>query len=407
MARLAISRPKLSVKALLALVVACAAGFFLLRAMGESRPASRWARQLRRGDAGDRRLAAAELIMAEPRDARIAAEALLGGLTDADAEVRAQSALSLGFLLGRSGGISAPRVAKAVRSPAADDDPLRRRAASALVAALADPSPLVRSLAAKSLGGFDPAPAAAIAPLVAMLKGDADQGARVAAAGALAAEEVEGRGPVDALIAALKGDASPEVRLASATALAPIAGFEPAFNALLGRLDADDPRLRAAAVEGLRRVRLPHPSGLPTLLALLGRDDLPETTTDLVAWLIGGIGPEAARAAPPLLAASRRLKESPAQDLALRATIDRALYSVAPESPEFRAALDELIVILGQTPPTWRQYSTAVLLGEFGKLAEPALPELRKAALEWEKDYTGYAGKAITAIELAIEGVEP
>jgi len=406
-ARIALPRPKLSVKALLMLVVACAAVFLVIRATGESRPVGRWARQLSRGEAGARREAAAELIIAEPRDARVAIGALIGGLADADAEVRAQSALSLGFLIGRSGGVSARRNGGAALSSRLADDPLRDRATTALVRGLDDPSPLVRSLSAKALGGFAPAPAVAVGRLVAMLKGDAAEEARVAAAGALVSDEVGDKAVVDALIAAMKADKSPEVRLISAASLAPIAGYEPVFLAFVGAMGDADGRLRAAVEGGLRRVKLPHPSGIAALLAILERTDLPESTTDLAAWLLGGIGPEAARAAPGLLAASRRLKEPPEQDLGLRATLCRALYSVAPESAEFRAALDELIAILGETPASWRQYSTAILLGEFGKAAEPALPALRTAAVEWDKEYAGYAGKAATAIELGVEGVEP
>ena len=402
-------RPRMGLKGLMVLVVIVATWLMVLRPHLDGRSTYRLSRQLARGDAQARREAAEGLIWSEPENLGIAVEALIGGLADTDDGVRAESARSLGACLPPPAAAGGPRtigVAASTLEPA-----LHGRVAQAMVGALRDPSPGVRVNAAVALPllGFVPA---AVAPLRVILREDHEPKARVAAARALLTEpETDDHSTIAALVAALRDDPEPMVRVVAAHSLAPVVGSEIVFNALvfaLGRAVG----IERNAVEGcLKLVRSPQPSAVGGLIAVVRRADLPATTTDLAMTLLIQIGPEAAAAAPTLLAAYRR------EDLAAlrRAGGDpwtaevghrhaQTLCAVAAGSPEFESLLGELIGVVEVSPPYIRQFNAASLLGILDAPAAPALPALRKAAER--RAWPGYdwAEGPATAIERAIRG---
>jgi HEAT repeat protein len=140
-------------------------------------------------------------------------------------------------------------------------DPLDR---AVLVERLADPSWRVRSAAVERFGAG--APAAALAPLAAVLADGPGVGAREAAAAALARI---GAPAVPALVERL-GAEDPDLRQAAAGVLAAIADAR-AVAPLTARLADPDPNVRAAAAEALGKIG--GPAAVATLRAAVESDD--------------------------------------------------------------------------------------------------------------------------------------
>ncbi|HEV3470915.1 MAG TPA: peptidylprolyl isomerase [Pyrinomonadaceae bacterium] len=122
-----------------------------------------------------------------------------------------------------SGGVVAPD--KLLRIVRAEDE--RRWEESDLGQLLADPSAAVRRRAALAAGRIGDE--AAVAPLVRVLRTDADEGARATAAFALG--EVESGAGADALLEALRSSKSASVRARAVEALGKIAGALPEAQA--------------------------------------------------------------------------------------------------------------------------------------------------------------------------------
>ena len=407
------SRPKLSVKALMLLVAIAAATVVILRPYLDPSLTHRLARQLDRGDAQARRAAAAELIWAEPDALALAADALIRGLADPDADVRAEAARTLGAVYPLQAG---PRARAFINDNVPKPDPaFLRRIALALTAALADVAPTVRTRAAESLGRLDALPAAAVAPLRRILGVDPDPGARVASARALLRKPTDADwATIAALIASMRADPDPGVRLTSMDALVPIIDYEPVCNAFIDLMARDEGPDGLRALARVRLVQAPRASAVDGLRAALRRADLDESSTVVVGRLLRKIGPTASAAAPELLNAYRRADREALRRVGgdrstaeVPARLIQVLWAVAPDSAEFQAMLTELIEILGVLPASVRQYHVAYILGTLGRAAAPALPALRKVEAEWNYADLGGAHRSIFAIELGMEDLYP
>ncbi|MEW6777848.1 MAG: HEAT repeat domain-containing protein [Bdellovibrionota bacterium] len=187
-----------------------------------------------------------------------AAPALVKALSDSSPKVRSMAALALGKIQSPEGPAALVLLLK-------DQDRMARWAASValgksgaagvpeLSRALWDKDPLVRlgALQALSFMGKD---AVAAVPSLAQKLSDEDPSVRAAACGALASV---GEGAAEAALPALgklAGDGEPSVRLAAVRSLPRLAhaGFTAEAVALLKRFLSDkSPEVRAAAQEGL------------------------------------------------------------------------------------------------------------------------------------------------------------
>ncbi len=153
-------------------VVATAGVALWLRRPGEGETVAGIARRLKDGAATHRREAATALGQVAGPGAAEAARALIAGLDDADADVRARACRALGTLLAAN------------RLTTLDDE-----AARVLTSALGDPRPAVRASAAIALRGLDRDPPRSLDGLLDGLRGD-DPALRVAAETALAGRPI-------------------------------------------------------------------------------------------------------------------------------------------------------------------------------------------------------------------------
>jgi HEAT repeat protein len=305
-----------------------------LRLYDYQHPAARGARGLSSLQAVDRIAAIRELEGTGRVDADVAIPALIKGLEDTDAEVRASAAMALVSVVPGVGGGSAPTAEKV------------RAALRALVGTLDDPQPAVRAVAtralwmvvlvnnvpsgqlelapalvkalrkgdltqrvaaAKALGRFHPGNAvfAALTELI----GDTDIAVRLAALGAI--HDIDFGAPFEipkSMGTALE-DESAEVRTAAAAALwRSKTGIDP-YIAVLIRHAEHDPNARVREVcEGklshLAGSRGVTPAVLPDLIQALER---PGTTVRFLASeILAGLGPAAAPAVPALIRSMRK-----------------------------------------------------------------------------------------------------
>jgi HEAT repeat protein len=253
-------RVRVNLKTMIVLVACCGAIFWAGRVVLQSVPINRMVYAMRSGAVEDRRVAARELGMATLPEVGQAIPALIAALGDADDEVAAQAARSLG-----TAGVTA--------AAAPQNSALILAASEALGRALSDDPAEIRVAAAHSLGTI---------------------GSRA------------GITPPDALIRTLRDHPSEPMRAEAAAALGQYHTTTPgAIQALLDALVADAIPVRRACRTALRTQSLVPPPGLvPVLIQSLraGRD---ARERFLAASLLGRLGPAALQAVPALVATSQ------------------------------------------------------------------------------------------------------
>ena len=263
-----------------------------------------------------------------------ASDALLSGLRDSEAAVRANSAWALGR-------IESGRALGALTGMFRDPVEMVRAAAvvavghmdsTSAIAALTrvvrqDEAASVRRVAAWALGQLEAHEA--VSALTGALAQDRDAGVREMAAWALG--EIEDRSATTALTAAAKGDADDDVRETAVWALAEI-GDRSATD-VLGQIVANDksPRVRGTAAWGIGQIEDDDgraPAGLIQAL----KDGSADTRMK-AAWALGQIGDSAA-----LPAIRDALKQEQS------AEVNRALIRALLKSGEHsESALNELL----------------------------------------------------------------
>ncbi|HZW32916.1 MAG TPA: HEAT repeat domain-containing protein [Isosphaeraceae bacterium] len=250
-------RPRVNLKTMIALVACCGAVFWAWRVVLQSKPINRMVFALRSGTAEDRRVAARELGTATAPEVHQAIPALIVALGDADDEVAAQAARSLG-------------TAGATAATAPDLGALIIAATEALSRALSEDRPEVRLAAVHSLGLL---------------------GSRAGVA------------PPDALVRMLQGHPSEEFRGDAATALGQFhTTNQGAIRALLDALVDDAIPVRRACNTALRQQSLVPPLELVPLLIQSLRQGRDARERYLAASLLGRRGPAAQEAVPALVA---------------------------------------------------------------------------------------------------------
>jgi quinoprotein glucose dehydrogenase len=200
-----------------------------------------------------------------------AVEALLPLLADGDAEIRAQAAKVLGDR----------------RAGAAFDG---------LVKLLSDGSPRVRLFAAISLGKLGRKDA--VAPLIAMIKANADADAFLRHAGVYGLQLI---GDVGSLVAAGK-DADKSVRLAALLALRRLERPEIAMF-----LSDAETMLRTEAARAIYDV--PVPAAMPALAAMADKGEIPAKVINRVIWANFRVGTASAAANIAGIAARKDIPE--------------------------------------------------------------------------------------------------
>jgi HEAT repeat protein len=340
-----------------------AAAVLALWIQREFRPVNRTIRALRSGRSAARQAAADALGRAAPEDAPAAILALADALRDADEQVGAAAAVSLGSV----GGV-------AMVDPGARGSV--RVAAEALSRSVADRRAEVRAAAAEALaqlaGGvpssedppFDPSP---VADALAGALGDPSVRVRAAARQGLSA-------------------------LAVKTAIAPPA----ALLAALGPAGSDDRRNEAMAILPAFRTRLGE--AIPLLVeALSDRDPILRYRA---AGVLGGAGPAARAAVPALIAVLEEpvgpRPAAPELSAAGRPPVEvspdrwdpaceaaRALARIAPGASA-GVAHEAVAALAGalRSEHDWRRNAAAEGLFLIGKGAAAATPALVSALTE-------------------------
>jgi HEAT repeat protein len=278
-------------------------------------------------------------------------------LRDPDKDQRAKAAIALGEMR-----LPNPTALAALAAALGDQDAeVRQKAGSALAAigpnaipflikALEHSNPLVRAVAATSLGQLSPADRAAIRPLIRALR-----------------------------------DTEPSVRLQVAAALGHFgAAASAAVPGLIESLQSPSAELRSAAVRALGNIGAPaHPS-VPALAAILGKYLKAKSTPRIleVVEALGRIGPAAGAAIPTLV---ETLKE---EDSGARLQACWALLAIGADTstvvPVLAALLDDAKLAAQKDGPLL-QAQAADLLGWIGPDAQAAVPALVRQTIS--KDY--------------------
>jgi beta-lactamase regulating signal transducer with metallopeptidase domain/HEAT repeat protein len=330
----------------------------------KGKPIAEWVRDLADRDPGTRD--AAINVMSGLRDA---VPQLIEAMKSEDVVLR-QNAIEA---LRRTGGIDGPAAGailralndpeKQVRDAAAGWDGswgVRMDAAPVLHEALKDPSPLVRSTAARALGrvewpysvkpdgtmDFVAERAAAVPPLAAALE-DPDPEVRRRAASAL---RVYGEKATQAApgLAKLLDDPEGGIALEAAWTLAevaPGAAPERATTRLVAGLDEEDEHRRAMSARALGRLGPAARSAVQRLLAIAesqGEDQAPDSVRGWAAVALAAIDPEAATVNLALRALTQAIKYRGDSDLRL-AALD-ALGALGPLAKSAVPALENKLV---------------------------------------------------------------
>jgi HEAT repeat protein/lysophospholipase L1-like esterase len=214
---------------------------------------------------------------------------------------------------------------------------------------------------------------------------DADPAVRGAAVWEIG-RRTEGGPAVEAALAeVLREDASEPVRAAAARALGArgAASAAPALFAALG-----DPRaaVRWAAAQALSALRLDAAASVPGLVSALGSSDV--YVRGFAAWSLGNLEGAAAPAVPALIAALDN------EEAFSRAGAALALSKIGAGA---QAAVPALIRAL-EGPEVDRRWKAARALGRIGPAAEAALPSLLKAAREDHEYVRAQAVRAVARI---------
>jgi len=370
------------------------------RSIWESAPVYNAVRSLHNGDTNARRSAATELETFAPDSAAVAIPALLGAMGDPDEEVRATVTRSLGI-----------NWDMCFRSNL--DQTITRAVVPMLVKALKDSRPSVRAAAATGLGHVYASSVVTtgvyrtgLVDGVSMVQAlaesldDVSEEVRLRAVAALGTVGAAYRvPPPDILFTALGQDSSTAVRAEAARSLGRFREHLDAVTlALLGALDAKEPRIRSAAGDALRTIHelaiprerdvWPSRAIVPSLIAALASRNA-EVRYHAAALLIKH-GPEAEAAIPALILVlaepvdMRKLKErivAAYWDPCVAAA--RALGRIAPGSSRSREAVRALIEVLANSVSWERRGEAAEALGMFSKQeGESSIPVMLKVLSE-------------------------
>jgi HEAT repeat protein len=373
------SRSRIGLQTILALALGCGVLWWVVHEVSSNSHGTNEAiRAMRSRDASERVSGIQRLGSAGPGNGQMAIPPLIVALGDADAQVRSEAAMALGYI--------GPDALKA-GSP----DDMLRGAVTALLGLLKDPQPRVRVAAAnalasiisseKSVGLIDHK--AALVTLTESLS-DPDATVRYAALGPLAlVAPASGGEPPQVLVDTLK-DESAGTRASAVVALACFRrGLDPRIPSLLEMIEKDkDPAVREAFRRSAASIHPPAVSAaiIPTLIAALRSPD--GQVRDMACRVLMTFGPEAREAIPALIAMAREEWSDSAvvdrQILALDRSAIQALPKIALETESAGQVIAVLSELIKETSPN-RSAAAVAALGEIGPAAESAVPALIRA----------------------------
>jgi HEAT repeat protein len=370
-------RFQISIRNLAIAVACCAVIVWGWRQLADSRglkTTADFVKMLGARSAAERIAAAVQLGMASPADVAIVAPALVQALSDSDAKVRSQAAISLGLYLGGPTASSGNTIA----APA-------RNAANALLAAIEhDAHPHARATAVYALAsllrnlraaGLKPDPVIPADPfsapvIVSALDRALERDAANRLAYLLAFDCVEtARLPAPpALLNALE-DPSADLRARALVAISRFgAGVDRAVSVLLRDVNGRT-SLYLLAAEQMR----PSPAVVPMLIRSLESTNCAERQA--AAVLLRRIGPAASAATPSVIAALRQGTNSSVkpdrQVNSLVSSLMRALAHVAPAEDAVPILIEAL-----RAEGSHARSAAASALGEIGPDAHEAIPIL-------------------------------
>ncbi|MGP0066271.1 MAG: HEAT repeat domain-containing protein, partial [Isosphaeraceae bacterium] len=329
-------------------------------------PAAGPAREIRSAERADRLKAIHELEQMGDEDTEVAIPALIVGLSDPEAGLRAASARAL---------VTVVNGAMRTESGAGEV----REAVTALLGSLKDPDAAVRSAIAQALwmivvtwqGPLGVIDLGTIGEALEGFATDTDAGVRHAAICGLG---VIGSRISDAvppgLLVALE-DESPRNRLAAAGYLSHFPReVTRMIPSLVKSMEKAPPPLRAAYVEILAKVRPPSfaADAVPALIAVLHSPDA--EVRGLAARSLGEFGYAAAKAVPGLLAILKgpggiAVAPDPEMNWDPVVSVVEALGRLAPGGPQAEESVAALVKTL-QSGDDRRRDAAAAALGGFG-----------------------------------------
>lgn len=340
-----------------------------------------------------------------------AVTALVRGLKDSEKDVRVAAAEGLGLIAARSVGPQARALEEAFGS-----------SAPALAQCLQDSDPRVRSVSLTALGKLGAAGIArqTVNDALGRLLRDRDVATRLSAVTALSQHDRRAA-PSKLLLEAVK-DSSPEIRGAVISGLNPSrAGLDPWVPVLLRLAEHDpDSAVRDQCIRALGLFGPPAitPAVVPDLIGSVKSPDV--QLRQQAITILGKLGPNAGAAIPELLSA---LTEPVAPfDAGSAAAV--ALGQIGPKSAAEKKIIASLTDVV-RSGPVSRRGSAAGALGEFGPMAEDAVPvliELLHEAMPDDSFYrawwaaralgriapsTRFAEKAVTALRVALDAQPP
>lgn len=343
-------------------VLAASAIAWALRVVTADGDVAHRADMMRSNDPGERLSGLLDLSILTTSDPKHAANALpliFDALDDPDRFVRAQALIALSDFASHASALGL-------------DPKLNAVARRIIIASLEDPVPEVRGAAVGSIGRLGPVEASALPLLIHMTGKHEFLLTRTTALTQLGRYGEPSRGAHLAVLAAME-DREPLVRMSAVTSLGKWVGSDlNSARVALGSIDDPDLRVREAAFESLRQLRVPSVDLLPTLSMFLQSDDVRKATVG--AELVRRMGRNGRSLSAALWAAHQRFVAG----AEVSAFID-ALASVAPDSVESRAAVESLTSMLAAGPPTSRARA-ANALAAFGPFARAATDALRSAS---------------------------
>ena len=254
-----------------------------------------------------------------------------------------------------------------------------------LVELLKHRNPVIRGLAADSLGKIGPAHSASASALSAAARSDPDSGVRSAAMGALSRS---GGAGIDALAEILR-TGNEDARSSAAWALTrnPAKGAELLLPILAQILEGETtPELRLGCLEGMTSIARDRDITVRTLVDLLRDPD------EQVRRFVMSHIPDRPGGAPGL-PRLRNLLKSP--DTADRMAAAEVLYRFGPPAA---GAVPDLIPLLRDEDPELRS-AVARALGAMGTAAAPAIPDLQAALKDPDKFVRLEAARALRRAE--------
>jgi HEAT repeat protein len=378
------SRSRIGLQTILVSAVGCGVLWWVVHEMSSNRHGTKEAiRAMRSRDASERVSGIQRLGTAGLGNGQMAIPPLVVALGDADAQVRSEAAMALGYL-----GTDALK--------AGSPDDLLRGAVTALLGSLKDPQPRVRVAAADALASIISSEKSAglidhKAALVTLMESlsDPDAAVRYAALGPLAlVAPASGVDPPQALVDTLK-DESAGTRASAVLALASFRrGLDPRIPAMLEMIEKDkDPAVREAFRRSAASIHPPAVTAavIPTLIAALRSPD--GQVRDMACRVLMTFGSEAREAIPALIAMAREeWSDSTVVDrqlLALDRSAIEALSKIALKTESAGQVIAVLTELIQETSPN-RSAAAVAALGEVGPAAESAVPAL-VGALSWKR----------------------